>query len=153
MENGKLWLIKSLPISEKSIMFSKMMVNFIITAPASFISAGLLCISLKPDFMTGLYMFLTPLAYSIFVAAFGLALNLLMPKMDWTSDTQVVKQSAAVMVAIFAGMAIAGVPIALCMSFGPQLVMPITTIVVAVLGFGLIAWINHGGIRRFRQIN
>ena len=153
MENGKLWLIKSLPISEKSIMLSKMAVNFIMTAPASFISAGLLCISLKPDFMTVLYMFLTPLAYSIFVASFGLAVNLLMPKQDWTSDTQVVKQSAAVMVAIFTGMAIAGIPIALCMSFGSQLVMPITTIVIAVLGFGLIFWINHGGIRRFREIN
>jgi hypothetical protein len=36
---------------------------------------------LKAGFYDRLYMFLTPLAYSIFVAAFGLALNLLMPKM------------------------------------------------------------------------
>lgn len=153
MENGKLWLIKSLPVSGRSLMLSKMAVNFLVTAPVVIISSVLLCIGLKPDLITGLYMFLTPLAFCLFVAPFGLAVNLLLPKQEWTSDAQVVKQSAAVMVAVFGGMVCAGIPVALSISFGAKLVLPITTAVAAALGLALIYWINRGGLRKFRHID
>ena len=68
-------------------------------------------------------------------------------------DAQVVKQSAAVMVAVFGGMVCAGIPVALSISFGAKLVLPITTAVAAALGLALIYWINRGGLRKFRHID
>jgi ABC-2 type transport system permease protein len=136
MEDGRLWLIKSLPVSEKAVLLSKMAVNFLITAPACFIAAILLCIGLKPGFITGLFLFLAPLAYSFFVAPFGLAVNLMLPKLEWTAEAQVVKQSASVMVAVFAGMAAAGLPIILCFTADPAAVVPAASAAAALAGAG-----------------
>jgi ABC-2 type transport system permease protein len=134
-------------------MFGKMAVNLIMTAPACIIAAILFCMSLRPGLTTGIYMFLTPLAYSLFVAPFGLAVNLLMPKLEWTSDTQVIKQSGAVVVAVFAGMAAVGIPIVLSFTLNTGIVMLCTTIAAALAGAGLIMWINRAGVKRFRKLN
>jgi ABC-2 type transport system permease protein len=136
MEGSRLWLLKSLPVSERTILYSKMAVNFIMTAPACVFAAVLFNVSLRPGLETGLYLFLTPLAYSFFVAPFGLAVNLLLPKLEWTSDAQVVKQSAAVMVAVFAGMAAAGVPLVLSFAYSASAVLPYATAAAALAGAG-----------------
>jgi len=44
------------------------------------------------------------------MAVFGLALNLHLPKFDWISETVVIKQSASVMIVLFAGMGFIATP-------------------------------------------
>ncbi len=153
MEDGRLWLIKSLPVSEKTVLLSKMAVNFLLTAPACVIAAALLCVGLRPGLATGIYLFLAPLAYSLFVAPFGLAVNLLLPKLEWATEAQVVKQSASVMVAVFGGMAAAGIPMALCFASDPAIVVPSASAAAALAGVGLGLWLMRAGVKRFRALS
>jgi ABC-2 type transport system permease protein len=153
MEGGKLWIVKSLPVSEKTVLLSKMSVNFLLTAPVCVFSAVLLCVSLKPGLMTGIYLFLTPFAYCLFVAPFGLAVNLLLPKLEWTSDTQVIKQSASVMVAIFGGMAVSGIPLALCYTFNPDIVLLCATLAAVLAGGAMLIWLNRAGVKLFKKLS
>ena len=54
-------------------------------------------------------MVLTPAAFAVCNAAAGLVINLRLPKLDWDSETQPVKQSAASMAAVLGSMGVTAV--------------------------------------------
>ena len=61
--------------------------------------------------------FLLPMAYMLLFASLGLLINLAFPNFTWTNETTPVKQSPAMLLALLAGMACAGIPMALLLIF------------------------------------
>ena len=55
---------------------------------------------MTPSLVDGVMMLLIPCLYVCLTAYIGLAVNLKMPKLDWTSEASVVKQSMGVLVAL-----------------------------------------------------
>ena len=49
------------------------------------------------------FIVITPLLFTALFAAFGLALNLKIPNLNWTSETAAVKQSFSVLITLFSG--------------------------------------------------
>ena len=108
LEGKNLWILKSLPVTPKAIYLSKIAVNLTIISPALF-DAVIIGIILNMGFLQTLLMLLVVIVCAVFISIYGLLVNLLLPNFNWTSETLVIKQSAAAMIAIFTGMAVVGV--------------------------------------------
>ena len=78
----------------------------------SVINGTIFIIVLKPGLAGALLFYAVPLAYSVFTALMGLAVNLAYPNFSWTNEITVIKQSAAVMIALVIGLAAVAAPIA-----------------------------------------
>ena len=70
------------------------------------------CVTIGPGLAGALLFYAVPLAYSMFTALMGLAVNLAYPNLSWTNEITVIKQSAAVMIAMVIGLAAVAAPIA-----------------------------------------
>ncbi len=97
LEGKSRWLMCSAPIPAKVIFNSKIAVSLSYLVPSILISCTLLAISLQTNLIQTTTLFLIPLSFSAFISVVGLEINLRFPRYDWTSETQAVKQSVAVL--------------------------------------------------------
>lgn len=111
MEGNKLWQLKVLPVNTSDLFRAKCLVSITVMAPAAIIAATVLNFVLKADALTAVLMYAVPLVYTVFIARVGLYVNLLVPKLDWQNEAEVVKQGASVMVTLLIGMAAGILPI------------------------------------------
>lgn len=110
LEGRSLWLIKSVPVSERMVLWSKIALATAIVVPAVLIACIPLWITLRPSFLLGVLMATEPLTMALLMAEVGLLLNLMFPKIDWITEVEVVKQSMAVLATLAAGAALAALP-------------------------------------------
>ncbi|MCL2343806.1 MAG: hypothetical protein FWC62_07910, partial [Firmicutes bacterium] len=101
MEGEGIWIIKALPVAAWQVFKAKILLNLTLTGTASILCGALLCAALKPEPLTAVTYFLLPLALCGFAAVFGVFINLKFPKLSWTNEAQVVKQSTASMTGMF----------------------------------------------------
>lgn len=104
LEGNHLWILKSSPISKQTILLSKVAVNLTITIPILFVSCVLLMISLSTGWIESLLLLVIPLIYACYSAMIGVIVNLKLPKLEWTSEVAVIKQSASVIVSMLVGL-------------------------------------------------
>lgn len=104
LEGYQLWILKSLPIRAKDIFISKILVNLTIDIPAIIVSVVFYGIKIKGDIALISLGLIIPMIAALLSAVFGIFANLKYPKFDWTSDVQVVKQSASSMISMMGGM-------------------------------------------------
>ncbi|MBP2100644.1 hypothetical protein [Enterococcus rivorum] len=95
IEGKNYWQLSVLPVKLKVIYQAKLLLNLTIVLPAIIISGS--CFSLIFDIggLHLLFLFIMPLAYSLFAEALGLLMDCSYAKFDWTNVQQVVKQSFA----------------------------------------------------------
>ena len=98
IEGKNLWILKCLPIDEMDIFKSKILLNIFLTIPISLISFLVIGIKLSFELKTIILVMIFIVLISIFSAVLGLFINLLYPKLEFTSDVQVVKQGASVII-------------------------------------------------------
>lgn len=106
MEGKALWLVKSLPVTAWEIFRAKLLAHLAVALPPLLLCSGIAIWVLRPSLPMGTAMVLTPAAYAVCNAAVGLAVNLRLPKLDWDSETQAVKQSAAAMISVLGAMGV-----------------------------------------------
>jgi ABC-2 type transport system permease protein len=109
LEGKSRWLMCSAPVQAKVIFDSKIAVSLTYLVPSVLISCTLFAVSLKTGFVETIALFAIPLLFSAFISVVGLAFNLKFPKYDWTSETQAVKQSTAVIATLGIGFGSAAV--------------------------------------------
>jgi len=128
LEGRTLWLSKSLPIPATTWLMAKLCLGFTVSG-ASALVTGLLVgfgLGLAPaDFALVL---LLPLALGYAGNVFGLWLNLKNPKFDWRNETEVVKQSAPIMIVALGSMALCGLAAAALAILGPLALLAFTTL-------------------------
>ncbi|MGM9900264.1 MAG: hypothetical protein ACI32E_06785 [Bacilli bacterium] len=108
IEGKTLWILKAHPISEKAIFISKILVNLTISAPFIVISAILLSIAL--GFKYFIFLLTIPLTQSFIVSTIGLIVNLIYPKLDWTNEVSVIKQSMSVGISMLVNIVVCIIP-------------------------------------------
>ena len=106
LEGKNLWLVKSLPVTAREIFRAKLLAHLTVCLPPLLLCAGAAVWVLQPGLGMGVLLVLTPVAFSICNAVVGLAINLRLPKLDWDSETQAVKQSAASMISVLGAMGV-----------------------------------------------
>ena len=95
MEGKNWWLPRSLPLSAREILGSKLILHLIIFTPFYGLMEIILLFTLRTGFMGRLWLLIIPAVAVLFSALFGMVLNLRFPKFHWENATEVVKQSAA----------------------------------------------------------
>ena len=134
MEGKEIWISKQLPIPAKTWLNAKLSVNLLLVGPPLLAASALLSIAfrsiLSPLHVAG--MFLLPLGALAANTVSGLCINAKMPRLNWKTDTEVVKQSGAVALSVLIcfGMVL------LCVV--PLLILPYGWLSVALSG---IFWI------------
>lgn len=94
---------KSLPIDIKDILNSKILYPFLIELPFILISILLFIIVFKPSIIYIIFIILISISTILFTSISGLLINLKYPKLNYTNDTEVVKQSMSSFLSVFLG--------------------------------------------------
>ena len=143
LEGKHLWVLKSLPICAKTLLFAKALPNLLLTAPILLVCSAAISIVLKFQFVQGLLFVLIPIIMSVIVSFGGLLINLKFPRLDWVDETSAVKQSMSVLLAMLGGMAITILPILLLSAFQSLSILTIGWITLALYGAiaALISWL------------
>ncbi len=113
MEGKQIWIAKSLPVSAKRWLFAKLLMNLLLVGPSLLLAITLLSVAYRSILTAAdvLGVVLMPIAALLFTTVFGLYVNVKMPRLDWRSDTEVVKQSGAVLIMVLVGLGLAAVSV------------------------------------------
>ncbi|MBQ9535863.1 MAG: hypothetical protein IJU78_08470 [Clostridia bacterium] len=109
LEGKRLWILRSVPVSARQVLFAKLSANLVVALPPIFIAAAVCTAALGLGWQDALLLLFVPAAFQVFVAALGLAVNLRMPRFDWINETVVIKQSGSIIVTMLVSMALVGV--------------------------------------------
>lgn len=142
LEGKNFWIIKSLPLKEIEIFKSKILLNLVITVPILVVCSTVLTAVFRFTVTEYLLTVAVGCSYCIFIAVVGLIINLHFPKMEWSTQVTVVKQSASVMIAVATGF------LAILLPFGIfTLVKPSNIILFQALWFSVTAAIDFVAYR------
>jgi ABC-2 type transport system permease protein len=100
LEGKNIDILKSLPVSAKQILNSKLYVNLIVIIPISIISIIVLGMKMGISSLQILTIAGVIVLMSITTSQFGLICNLLFPKLNFKAPVQVVKQGMSMTVAM-----------------------------------------------------
>lgn len=103
MEGKQFWVMKSLPITSKTLFDSKILLNLSLMLPFFAVSQVAFAIAVKPSILELLWMILIPMLLMLFVTVFGITVNLKFHSFDWEKEETVVKQSLSAALGGFAG--------------------------------------------------
>ncbi len=106
LEGATINITKSLPVSEKTILRSKILYPFVIELPFILISELIFFIKFRPSLLYMFIIFNLSLLMILFSGLVGLIVNLIYPKLNASNDTEVVKQSMSSMISVFIGIAV-----------------------------------------------
>lgn len=147
LEGNNLWILKSSPVSKQTIVLSKVAVNLTINVPIAIVSCILLMISLQTGWVESILILVIPIIYACYSALLGVIVNLKLPKLEWTNEVQVVKQSAAVLVTMLIGF------ISLLVPLGLMALLKDVNGNLIILGFGVIMAMVCAGLYRYVRVN
>lgn len=98
MEGSSFWIMKSLPLSTKSILDAKILLSLSLMMPFWLVSEALLILALKPGIWELLWLLVIPAVIILFTCVYGITVNLHFPVLNWENEVSVVKQSAAALI-------------------------------------------------------
>ena len=156
LEGKSFNITKSLPVSTEKILLAKVLTSNIISIPIILISDIIFFAVFKVAITDIVFILLASIIMPTFTALVGILMNLKYPKMDATSDTEVVKQSMSSAVSVFIGMFTAMLLIAI-IALGSTININLF-IILELFAFSilvLILWniLKKYGVKRFREIN
>lgn len=96
LEGKKLWILKTVPITSRTVLLSKALPQIIISTPPTLISSILLIIATGAPLEYWFFFILTPFFANAFTAFFGAVINVAFPKFDFDNEAQPIKQSLSV---------------------------------------------------------
>ena len=156
LEGKSFNITKSLPLAPEKILLAKVLTSNIISIPVVLICDMIFFVVFKVAIIDIVFILLASIIMPTFTALTGILMNLKYPKMDATSDTEVVKQSMSSAVSIFIGLFVGMLSIAIII-LGSKINLDLF-IILELLVFGAIIFtlwriLKKYGVKRFREIN
>lgn len=156
LEGKSLWIAQSLPVRPQEVLHAKLRLHMLLTVIPELFCSTCVCILLRPDFVTGLLCVILPIVFTLFIASFGLVVNLKKPNLSWQTEAVAVKQSIGVLIAMLGGWAIAAVLGAayylLYTKLSSAAFLALAIAVLAALSALELKWINTRGSEIFRYL-
>ena len=103
LEGKSLWILKSLPVSETKIFWSKILVDASFTFIAALIVTIIGAILVNAPILITILIIVASLIYALFKAILGLLINLKFYRLDWDLPVKVIKQGLSVFVMMVVG--------------------------------------------------
>ena len=139
VEGSKLQNLKSMPIRFRDIVLSKCALNLVLSVPiiivCTIIFGAVSKVSLLLCVLILVYLLITTVCQTML----GLLLNLKFPRLNWTSETQAVKNGASMLLTMFLDLIIAIIPMVVflvCISYSAFI--SFTIFMLIVIGIQLI---------------
>lgn len=145
---------KSLPINTEEIFLAKILMSNIITIPVVLICDIIFFCNFSTGPIDAITILISSFVAPSIAATLGLIVNLKYPKMDASSDSEVVKQSMSSMVSVFGGIilaAIFGILTFVLAGFGDFAIIFEAILLLLVLAI-LIFILKTYGNKRFKEI-
>ena len=121
LEGETMWQLQSMPVRTWEVFAGKIALHLSVTAIPALVCTVTLCILLKISFLLSALCTLGVLAFVLFAAVGGLAIDLKMPNLHWTNEVVAVKQSRSALTAMFAGVGAVGLLVGGYFLFGKYL--------------------------------
>ena len=156
LEGKSLWLLQSLPVDPWKVLWAKVRLHWYITSIPSIVLTLACEYVFEFDALEWFVMFAVVMIFIMFMAEFGLIMNLLKPNLEWTNEVIPVKQGLAVFVAMFGGMILVGV-FAIAYVLLDEILSPVMFLIaVAVVMFVAVAvsewWLRTKGRKIFAEL-
>jgi len=103
LEGSNLWIIKTMPIPARTVLLAKCVPHALVTVIPGVVASVLLAIACNAPAILWPFFILTPAVTNILFAFVGIALNTAFPKFEFDNETQPIKQSLAMFLAMTAG--------------------------------------------------
>ena len=146
-------ILRSTPASTNTILLSKSLINMIIFFPVEIITSIVVCLSLKAGVLEWIMLLTLPNLLCVIVSFGGTYINLLLPKLNWETEAQVVKQSLSLIVTMFLGLFLVIVPVILNLcNLSLEITFYVTLFVYGVLAVLAIVLLFTNGKRRFNKL-
>ena len=156
LEGKNIWLLQSLPVDPYSVFGAKIFLHVVITEIPALICGAALIIVLRPGVLVSICMLLCIAVYVFFGASCMLALDLKRPMLDWTNETQPIKQSLNILLSLFGSMILSLILGALYLLvgivIGPEFYLLFCTVLFAVFALLIHRWLKKKGRRLFANL-
>ena len=93
---------KSLPVSAKTVMDAKLLLQYTFSLPTSLICSTSFCVALGAKGAQILWIFILPFALSLLCGALSLLVNVKFPCLSWDTPSVPVKQSSSTLLCMLA---------------------------------------------------
>ena len=157
LEGKQLWILQSLPVDPADVLKAKLWLHVLMNAELAMATAGVMSFCLQVDWIgavaavayTGVFVWLT--------GVLGLILGVKRPNLNWTVETQPIKQDLNVLLSLVFGF-VALLPAPLL--YGPllmdvmdvRLFLALFTALLAVVSWLLTRWLTHSGAKAFARL-
>ena len=156
LEGNSIWIVQSLPLKAYDVLKAKRNLHMIINIVPSVLSILILGIVYRIDIVSVVLLVISVVLYIIFHALFGLYLNLKRPVLDWMNEQVPVKQSMAVMIALFGGYLIAACFYGIFSLFGEYVSIYVYLVVIIIIELISVIcfekWMRTKGSRIFAEL-
>lgn len=157
LEGENISLVKALPVTEWSILRAKLYLHLIMTVVPALFCGVVVSVVWGLIWWEVAIVLATAVIASVLFSAFDLAVNLKFPNLQWTNEMAVVKQSLAVVIAMFGGWGVALLPLGGYFLFGEYLpAWGYATLCLGLLAgvtIGLLYWLNRRGTKIFKTLS
>ena len=155
LEANTLWILKSLPIPAKEVLMSKLKSHLVLTIPASLVAIGGVVFALEPSVLAGVLAVVCVIAFNLFIATWGLRLNIKKPSFNWQNEAAAVKRSASVTITMLGSMGTV-LTFALIYAFlgdhlTPELILGIAAAFYAIIAAFNFRWLCTKGVEEFES--
>ena len=155
LEGKNLWLAQSLPLTPWQVLRAKLKVQLALTVIPALVP--LVCMAFVLPLTPALpLIFITALSYIAFSACLGLTLGVMRANLTWTNELAPIKQSLAVMIAMFGGWAyallLAGLYLLLGWRIGAASYLALFSAATLAAAAILLKWLRTKGAQRFAAL-
>ncbi len=148
-----MWITHSMPVPPFAALKAKLRLALAVTLLPSLLLSGV-CVALIPmSIIEAICVVVGTAAFVVFMALFGLFVNIHLPKFDWTSETVAVKQGISTLVSMFAPYILV-VP-ACVIAYATEsysLVMYAFCAIVIILDVSLHVWLRTRGAHKYSRL-
>ena len=158
LEGKSLWILKSCPVTSRQILAGKLLFHLAVCIPPLLFAQGAVFWVQRPAPAMAAVMTVLPVLMVILCGQMGLMWNLLFPRLDFLSETQVVKNSLSSTLTLLLSMLFSILPILLRLGTGlglgiaQEAYFAFWTAAAAAGCVGLQIWLNGRGARRFEEL-
>lgn len=156
IEGKSFYVTKSLPLSTKNILLSKILMSNLIVIPIIFICDIIFFASFSLSLLDLMYIILATILFPTFTSLVGLIMNLKYPNMNASSDTEVVKQSWSATVSAFIGVLVGMASIGIIVmgsDLNLTLIIGIELLIVTIVIMILWNVLKTYGVKKWNEIN
>lgn len=156
LEGNNIWILKVYPVSPFRVLKAKLKLHIYLTLPCALLLTVCGLIVFKPSVFSCVAIAFAVILFNIFMALFGLWLNLKMPNLNWKNEAVPIKQSMSVTLAIFGSWGIVtalGIVYFLLRKWiSPIIFLVLAIFVLFLTDSALYLWIKKRGCGLFEQL-